>query len=78
MLDVSPNTIYRAIEAGELDAVRIGKSLRISPESLRIYLNTRAESAYQVQAVGQVVVEPSAGDLPVAPVSGAVVSGVAR
>lgn len=32
MFDVSPSTIYRAIEAGQLDAIRIGGALRV-PES---------------------------------------------
>ncbi len=29
LMDVSPSTIYRAIESGALDALRIGTSLRV-------------------------------------------------
>lgn len=41
--DVSPSTIYRAIEAGELEAVRIGGTVRIAVAAVALYEN-RGES----------------------------------
>lgn len=41
MLDVSPKTVYRAIETGQLDAYKIGTgkgTLRISGEALALWL----------------------------------------
>ena len=35
--DVNPNTVYRAIERGRLDAVRVGRVLRIPIESVRAF-----------------------------------------
>ena len=35
--DVCPNTVYRAIERGRLDAVRVGRVLRIPIESVRAF-----------------------------------------
>jgi excisionase family DNA binding protein len=37
---VSPSTIYRAIEAGELDAIKIGGSLRVPADSVRAFEDT--------------------------------------
>jgi len=39
MLKVTMKTIYRIIEAGELPAARVGKSLRISETNLKKYLD---------------------------------------
>lgn len=38
LLKVCKMTIYRRIKAGELPAVKVGKSYRISPENYRRYL----------------------------------------
>nr|WP_091449764.1 helix-turn-helix domain-containing protein [Actinokineospora iranica] len=43
MLDVSVNTIYRAVETGELNALKIGKALRIPGAALNAYLSQCAE-----------------------------------
>ena len=51
MLDVSVNTIYRAIEAGELDALKVGKSLRIPAKALDTYLERCGEKAHQTYVV---------------------------
>lgn len=42
MFDVSPSTVYRAIEAGELDAVRIGGSLRIPARAVAAFEESAA------------------------------------
>ncbi|QYN16845.1 AlpA family transcriptional regulator [Amycolatopsis sp. DSM 110486] len=50
MLDVSRATIYRAIESGQLDALKIGTgkgALRIPGHAVNTYLETCAEAAYQ-------------------------------
>jgi excisionase family DNA binding protein len=39
LLDVSPSTVYRAIESKELDALRIGTSLRVSGSALATWLD---------------------------------------
>lgn len=38
LLKVCKMTVYRRIKAGELGAVKVGKSYRISPQSYRKYL----------------------------------------
>lgn len=43
--DVSPSTIYRAIETGELAAVKIGGSLRVPAEAVH---------AFETAATGEV------------------------
>jgi excisionase family DNA binding protein len=49
--DVSLATIYRAIETGKLDALKIGVALRIPDYALTAFENTAAEAAYaDVQA----------------------------
>ncbi|MGQ0576171.1 MAG: helix-turn-helix domain-containing protein [Pseudonocardia sp.] len=45
-LDVSPATVYRAIETGALRAVRFGKALRVSQEAILEYVR-RCETASQ-------------------------------
>ncbi|GAA3889996.1 hypothetical protein GCM10022243_63570 [Saccharothrix violaceirubra] len=52
MFDVHPATIYRAIKAGELDALKVGGSIRIPAESLRVYRETCAEAAYREFVTG--------------------------
>lgn len=47
MLDVSPATIYRAIESGELDAYKFGSgkgTLRVPGHAIRIYLDGCAQT----------------------------------
>jgi excisionase family DNA binding protein len=43
-LRVSKMTVYRRIHAGELPAVRIGRSFRVSDTDLNEYLETMRES----------------------------------
>jgi excisionase family DNA binding protein len=48
-LDVSVATIYRAIESGKLDALKIGEgkgTLRIPGWCANVYVNTCHEAAY--------------------------------
>lgn len=44
-LRLSAMTVYRLIEVGELPAVRIGRSLRVSRKALDDYLAGAAEKA---------------------------------
>ena len=37
-LNVSPRTVYRLAESGELPVLRIGGSLRVDPNELRSYI----------------------------------------
>jgi hypothetical protein len=49
MLDVSPATIYRAIESGQLDAYKIGTgkgTLRIPGQAITLYLDECGDAAY--------------------------------
>jgi len=39
MLDVGLSTVYRAVEAGELPAIRIGAAIRIRREALEKFLS---------------------------------------
>jgi len=41
LLRVSAMTVYRLIEAGELRALRVGKSFRINTDDLDAFLGTR-------------------------------------
>lgn len=45
MLRVSPMTVYRLINAGELPAVRIGRSFRVREQDLDRYLLERVTRA---------------------------------
>ncbi len=45
MLRVSSMTVYRLINAGELPAVRIGRSFRLRAEDLDRYLSDRFTKA---------------------------------
>jgi excisionase family DNA binding protein len=55
MLDVSPKSIYRAIESGQLDAYKIGTgkgTLRISGQALSVYLDACAQAAFDAYVEG--------------------------
>ncbi|WP_339951197.1 helix-turn-helix domain-containing protein [uncultured Albimonas sp.] len=41
ILNVSPKTIYRAIESGDLRANRIGRQWRIAEEELNRFIDSR-------------------------------------
>jgi excisionase family DNA binding protein len=41
LLRVSSMTVYRLIEAGDLRALRVGKSFRINEDDLEAFLGTR-------------------------------------
>ncbi|MGO1050566.1 helix-turn-helix transcriptional regulator [Crossiella sp. CA198] len=59
--DISKATIYRAIKAGKIDALLIGKSLRIPEYALRAFEEAAAEDAYTaLKAMGH---NASAADL---------------
>jgi excisionase family DNA binding protein len=47
LLDVSKSTVYRAIEAGDLDALRIGSAVRIPGASLAGWLDQCVQAAYE-------------------------------
>jgi excisionase family DNA binding protein len=47
LLDVSKSTVYRAIEAGDLDALRIGSAVRIPGTALAGWLEDCAQAAYE-------------------------------
>lgn len=40
LLDVSPSTVYRAIESGALPALRIGSTVRVHGSALAAWLGT--------------------------------------
>lgn len=42
---VSRMTVYRLVHAGELPAIRVGKSFRVPDEALRQYLKASVTSA---------------------------------
>ncbi|KAA5829566.1 helix-turn-helix domain-containing protein [Saccharopolyspora hirsuta] len=50
MLDVSVNTIYRAIDAGEIKALKFGSTLRISGSALNEYLKS-AQATNEIEGV---------------------------
>lgn len=58
MLDVSPATIYRAIESGSLTALKVGTgkgALRIPAEAVTAYVEQcQAAAASAVPSLGQV------------------------
>jgi excisionase family DNA binding protein len=45
MFDVSVATIYRAVESGQLDALRIGSAVRIPEQALNTYRAACAKAA---------------------------------
>jgi excisionase family DNA binding protein len=44
LLSVAPSTVYALIAAGDLTAIRVGRSLRIAPEAVDAYLGRKATS----------------------------------
>ncbi|MBA2324884.1 MAG: helix-turn-helix domain-containing protein [Pseudonocardiales bacterium] len=54
MFDVSPQTIYRAIESGKLDALKLGsgRAVRIPEHALRAFVEGCSEAAYRSFVVG--------------------------
>lgn len=70
MFDVSVSTIYRAIEAGQLDVLKIGSgkgSIRITEDAIRLFALECAEAAHRAYVVGGESVE-SADDTDTTPV----------
>lgn len=61
LLDVSVATIYRAVESGKLDALKIGAgkgTIRIPGHAANTYVNSCSDAAYQSYVVdGAPVVE---------------------
>jgi excisionase family DNA binding protein len=43
-LNTSPSWTYKAVERGDLPAVRLGSMLRFRPEDVRDYVTARARS----------------------------------
>ncbi|WP_224390287.1 helix-turn-helix domain-containing protein [Pseudonocardia sp. ICBG1293] len=41
MLDVSPSTVYRAVESGALPVLRFGKAVRVPGHALAAWLDER-------------------------------------
>lgn len=62
MFDVHPATIYRAIKAGELDALKVGGSIRIPAESVRVFREACAEAAYAEFVTGTADPANAAGE----------------
>jgi excisionase family DNA binding protein len=55
MFDVSVSTIYRAVESGQLDALKIGTgkgALRIPDYAIRAFRESCAEAAYRSYVAG--------------------------
>lgn len=48
---VSPSTVYRAIEAGELSAVKIGGSLRVSEAVVRAFEETATSARLEAEGM---------------------------
>jgi excisionase family DNA binding protein len=59
MLVLSRSTVYRAVESGALEALRLGGSLRITGTALAAWLEQCAQAAYE----HHVLVGESAADL---------------
>jgi excisionase family DNA binding protein len=60
MFDVSVSTIYRAIETGQLDALRLGKgkgAVRIPENALQSFADACAEAAHRARCAADVVGE---------------------
>ncbi|MCA1194438.1 helix-turn-helix domain-containing protein [Saccharopolyspora sp. 6V] len=56
MFDVSVNTIYRAIESGRLDAMKLGEgkgAVRIQGEALNHYVEQCSQAAYEAFVTGE-------------------------
>lgn len=61
MFDVSPQTIYRAIESGKLDALKLGSSraIRIPEHAVRAYMAECSEAAHRSFDVGTESLAPA-------------------
>lgn len=51
LLRVSKMTVYRLVDAKELDSVRVGRMIRIPTSSVLAYLNREQTAAPQLRAV---------------------------
>lgn len=49
LLKVKKSWIYDEVEAGRLDALRLGKQLRFRPSDLARYLDERAKTSHTAQ-----------------------------
>jgi excisionase family DNA binding protein len=49
LLKVKKSWIYDEVEAGRLDALRLGKQLRFRPSDLARYLDERAKASHGAQ-----------------------------
>ncbi|MEU4801055.1 helix-turn-helix domain-containing protein [Actinosynnema sp. NPDC023587] len=61
MFDVHPATIYRAIKSGDLDALKVGGSIRITEDALRVFRKACAQAAYSEFVAGGA--DPAASDV---------------
>lgn len=64
-LDVSATTIYRAIEAGKLDALKLGTgkgTVRVTGAAANAYVNACSEAAYQSYVVEGVSAADAEGE----------------
>jgi excisionase family DNA binding protein len=52
LLDVSPSTVYRAVEAGQLPALRIGSTVRVHGAALAAWLARAAETGSSPAGAG--------------------------
>lgn len=62
--DVSVATIYRAIESGQLDALKLGRgqgTLRVRGSAVRAYAEACEQAAYEAATSGQPVSAGLAG-----------------
>lgn len=64
MFDVSPATIYRAIRNGQLDAVRIGGSVRVPESALAGFVERSAQDAHTAYVVAGESPETDDGTAP--------------
>ncbi|WP_263250604.1 helix-turn-helix domain-containing protein [Saccharopolyspora rosea] len=65
MFDVSVNTIYRAIESGELDALKLGTgkgTLRVPGWALGVYAERCSQAAYEAFVTGDESAAEAADD----------------
>ncbi len=72
MFDVSVNTIYRAIESGDLAALKLGTgkgTIRIEGSALSVYKEKCAEAAYEAFVTGDELAAEAADDAQVGEVA---------
>ncbi|SDY10473.1 DNA binding domain-containing protein, excisionase family [Saccharopolyspora shandongensis] len=72
MFDVSVNTIYRAIESGELDALKLGTgkgTLRVPGRALDVYVEKCSQAAYEAFVTGNELAAEAADDTQVGEVA---------